>query len=99
MTNIISALTARTQLGQIIKRASQKNERFVVGRRGEPRVIIMGLQDYIKTMAPSPRWLEQIWAESKRKGTDKLTVRQIDAEIGAYRRQQHQKKATKPRGK
>jgi hypothetical protein len=36
MTNIVSELTARTQLGQIIKRATQKQERFVVDRRGEP---------------------------------------------------------------
>ena len=32
MANIVSALTARTQLGQIIKRTSEKNERFVVDR-------------------------------------------------------------------
>jgi hypothetical protein len=36
MTDVVSALTARTQFGQIMKRATQKNERFVVGRRGEP---------------------------------------------------------------
>ena len=36
MTNVVSALTARTQFGQIVKRASQKNERFVVDRRGQP---------------------------------------------------------------
>jgi hypothetical protein len=36
MTSVVSALTARTQFGQIIKRASQKNERFVVDRRGQP---------------------------------------------------------------
>ena len=41
MPNVVSALTARTQFGQIIKRATQKNERFVVGRRGEPSVVIM----------------------------------------------------------
>ena len=45
MTNIVSALTARTQFGQIIRRATQKNERFVVGRRGEPSVVIMSAKD------------------------------------------------------
>ena len=34
MTNVISALTARTQLGQVLQRTAQKNERFVVQRRG-----------------------------------------------------------------
>jgi prevent-host-death family protein len=88
MTNIVSALTARTQLGQIIKRASKNNERFVVDRRGEPAVIIMSIKDYINTIAPPPKWLADIQAASKRRGTDKLTMRQINAEIAAARREQ-----------
>ena len=97
MTNVVSALTARTQFGQIMKRATQRNERFVVDRRGEPKVIIMGIQDYVRSLAPPPQWLKEIWAESKRKGLDKLTMRQINAEIAAYRREQRRKqKATQP---
>jgi prevent-host-death family protein len=46
---LFSTQTARTQLGQIIERATQNHERFVVGRRGEPSVIIMTLQDYADT--------------------------------------------------
>jgi hypothetical protein len=38
-----SALTARTQFGQILRRVKQKNERFLVGRRGEPQAIIIGI--------------------------------------------------------
>lgn len=53
LTNVVSALTARTQLGQIIKRATQKNERFVIDRRGEPAVIIMSIKDYVDTIAPT----------------------------------------------
>lgn len=84
---LVSALTARTQFGQIIKRASENNERFVVGRRGDPKVIIMGVGDYIKNVAPAPDVLKEIRAEAKRKGLNKLTMRQIDAEIAAYRRE------------
>jgi prevent-host-death family protein len=86
MTNVISALTARTQLGQILKRVSQKNERFVVDRRGQPQAVIMGIKDYIDTFAPTPEWLKAIGAEAKQKGLDKLTMRQIDAEIAAARK-------------
>jgi prevent-host-death family protein len=93
MTNIVSALTARTQFGEIIKRASQKKERFVVDRRGEPTVIIMSVKDYIETIAPPPQWLKDVQAASKRRGTDKLTMRQIDEEISTARRGQG-KKAT-----
>jgi prevent-host-death family protein len=86
MTSVISALTARTQLGQIIRRASQKDERFVVGRRGEPKIIIMGLRDYIKTLAPAPRWLREVRAEARRKGLDQLSMREINREVAASRR-------------
>ena len=36
MTNVVSALTARTQLGQIMKRISQNNERFVMIAAASP---------------------------------------------------------------
>jgi len=87
MNNVVSALTARTQLGQILRRATKNNERFVVDRRGEPSVIIMSIKDYVDTIAPAPKWLADIQAASKRRGTDKLTMRQIDAEIAKARRQ------------
>jgi prevent-host-death family protein len=96
-SNMISALTARTQLGQIMKRASERNERFLVGRRGEPKIMIMGIRDYIRTIAPAPEWLKEIWAESRRKGTDKLTMREIDAEIRTARREQRNKNASSER--
>ena len=99
MTNVISALTARTQLGQIIKRATQKNERFLVDRWGEPSVIIMSVKDYINTIAPTPGWLKAIQDAARRKGLNKLTMRQINVEIAAVRRQQRQKKSARPRGK
>ena len=91
MLNVVSALSARTQFGQIMRRASQKNERFVVDRRGEPQVIIMSIKDYINNFAPAPDFLKEIRAEAKHKGLHKLTMRQIDSEIAAARREQRQK--------
>ena len=85
--NIVSALTARTQLGQILKRAAGNNERFVVDRRGEPSVVIMSIRDYIDTVSPEPGWLKEIQAASRRRGTGRLTLRQINAEIAAARRE------------
>lgn len=86
MTSIVSALVARTQLGQIMKRAREKQARFIVDRRGEPQVVIMGIQDFVRTMAPEPEVMKAIRAASKRRGTNRLTMRAIDREIGAYRR-------------
>ena len=34
----------------------------------------------------APDWLKETWAASKRRGTDKLTMAQIDAEVAAVRR-------------
>ena len=85
MTNVISALTARTQFGQILRRATQKNERFLIERRGEPQAIIISLDDYIDAFAPTPAWLKAIGAESKRKGTDTLSSSQIDRIIKTAR--------------
>jgi prevent-host-death family protein len=86
MTKVVSALTARTQFGQIIRRASQENARFIVNRRGKPLAVIMGIQDFLETIAPEPEVLTLIGEASKRKGTNKLTMRDIDAEIAAVRR-------------
>ena len=91
MPNVISALTARTQFGQIMRRARENRERFVVDKRGEPQVIIMSVKDYIEAIAPTPDILKRIGEASKRKGTDKLTMRQIDSEIAAARRELRQK--------
>lgn len=46
----------------------------------------MGLQDYIRTMAPPPEWLEKLWAESRQKGLNKLRRRDIDSMIARARR-------------
>jgi prevent-host-death family protein len=88
MTNIVSALTARTQFGQIIKRATQKNERFVVGRRGEPSVVIMSVKDYMRTFAPPPEELRAMQATAKRNNTNTLTPRQIDHIVATVRKEQ-----------
>ena len=87
MTNVVSALTARTQFGQIMKRATQKNERFVVGRRGEPSVVIMSVQDYMKTFAPAPEELRAMQATAKRTGADSLTAGHVNRIVAAVRRE------------
>ena len=92
MTNVVSALTARTQLGQILKRVKKNDERFVVDRRGEPQAVIMSMKDYVQTMAPPPAWLKSVWAASERRQTSQLTMREINAEIAAARREMRKKK-------
>ncbi|HKI00246.1 MAG TPA: type II toxin-antitoxin system Phd/YefM family antitoxin [Candidatus Sulfotelmatobacter sp.] len=87
MNRRVDAHLARTQFGQIMDRAVENNERFVVERRGEPAVVIMSIQDFIRTAAPPPDWLEKAWGGAKKRGLDKLTPQNIDAEISSYRRE------------
>jgi AbrB family looped-hinge helix DNA binding protein len=41
--------------------------------------------------ASAPEALKKIWAESVRKGTGKITLREINSEIAAHRREKRQK--------
>lgn len=90
MNRRVDAHIARTQFGQIMDRAVEKHERFIVDRRGEPAVVIMSVQDFLNTVAPAPKWLEEAWAGAKGRGLDKLTPEEIDAEIKAHRREKRE---------
>lgn len=83
---IVSALTARTQFGRIMRRASGGRTRFVVERRGEPQVVIMGIKDFLATLAPEKRVLAAIRSAARKTGKNRLSLRQINREIRAYRR-------------
>jgi hypothetical protein len=87
MTKKITAVIARTQFGRILDRAVDYNERFLVERNGEPAVLIMSVADFVKTLAPAPDWLKDLQEHAKRRGLDKLTMDDIDAEIAAARRE------------
>jgi prevent-host-death family protein len=87
MNRRIDAHMARTQFGQVMDRAVQSNERFIVDRRGEPAVVILSVQDYLASVQSAPDWLREAWAGAKERGLDKLTMGDIDAEISAYRRE------------
>ena len=93
MTRKITAVTARTQFGQIMERAVEHNDRFLVERNGEPAVLILSVSDFVKTLAPAPDWLKDIQADAKRKGLDKLTMSDIDAEIAGARRERRERQA------
>ena len=84
---IVPALTARTHFGQILRRVKQNNERFVVDRRGEPQAVIMSVEDYLKKFVKRPASLAAIQREAKAKRLDRLALREINFEIGRYRRE------------
>ena len=91
MTRKITAATVRSRFGRIMNRAVEHNDRFRVERNGEPAVLIMSVTDFVKTLAPAPDWLKDIQNDAQRKGLDKLTMADIDAEIDSVRRQRRER--------
>jgi prevent-host-death family protein len=84
---VVSALAARTQFGQIMRRARKDQTRFIVDRRGEPQVVIMGIKDFLKTIAPEEKVVAAIRTGAAKHGKNKLSMRDIDREIRVYRRE------------
>jgi prevent-host-death family protein len=98
MTRKVSAHIARTQFGQIMDRAIDHDERFLIERNGEPAVLIMSVADYIKSIAPEDPALKEIRNNAKRVGLDKLTMEEIDAEIASHRGEKKDKQSQPGRG-
>ncbi len=86
MTTLINALSARTQFGRIMNEAEKKNVRFLVSRRGKPKVVILGVKDYLKNIVKQPKLMTKIQISAKEAGLDRLRDTEIEAEIKAFRK-------------
>ena len=84
-TIVVSALSARTGFGALLRRVEEEHRSLVIEKRGVPKAVLIGIRDYVRLAAPEPEVLKAIGEESRRKGTDKLTSRQIDRVIRAAR--------------
>jgi prevent-host-death family protein len=84
-TLVVSALHARANFGKLLDRVEDERRSLVIEKRGTPRAVLLSIRDYVKLAAPEPEVLRILGEESKRKGTSKMTSRQIDQEIKAYR--------------
>lgn len=82
---VVSALRARTGFGKMLRRVEDEHRSLVIEKRGRPKAVLLSIRDYVRLAAPEPEVLRIIGEESKRKGTDKLTSRQIDQAIKAAR--------------
>lgn len=85
MTKSISALMARTQLGQILERVSKNKDRFLISKRGEAKAVILGVEDYLKNIVKQPEALTKLQKQAEKAGTNKLTLEEIDREIKVFR--------------
>jgi prevent-host-death family protein len=82
---VVSALRARANFGKLLRRVEDERRSLVIEKRGTPKAVLLSIRDYVRLAAPEPEVLRVIGEESRKKGTDKLTSRQIDQIIKAAR--------------
>ena len=82
---IVSVLRARSNFGKLLKQVEDERRSFIIEKRGTPKAVLLSIRDYVRLAAPEPEVLRAIGEESRRKGTEKLTSRQIDHVIKATR--------------
>jgi len=86
VTKSVPAFIARTQFGQILERVSRNRDRFLVTRKGEVTAVILGVEDFLQTVVKTPKSLAALQRQARNRGTEKLTLAEIEAEIAAGRR-------------
>ena len=84
-TIVVSALTARTGFGKLLRRVEDERRSLVIEKRGTPKAVLLSIRHYVRLAPPEPEVLRIIGEESRKKGTDKLSSRQIDQAIKAAR--------------
>ena len=82
---MVSELSARANFGRLLRRVEDERRSLVIEKRGPPKAVLLSIRDYMRLAAPEPEVLRVIGEESQRKGTDKLTSRQIEEVIKAAR--------------
>jgi prevent-host-death family protein len=89
---IVSALWARTNFGRLLRQVEEERRSLVIEKRGTPKAVLLSIRDYVRLAAPEPDVLRIIGEESRGKGTDRLTSRQIDQVIKATRAQKSKRR-------
>jgi prevent-host-death family protein len=87
----VSALSARTGFGKLLRRVEDEDCSLVIEKRGTPKAVLLSIRHYVRMAAPEPEVLKVIGEESRRKGTSKLTSNQIDQVIKVARSQKRKR--------
>jgi len=82
---MVSVLHARANFGKLLCRVEDERRSLIIAKRGTPRAVLLSIRDYVRLAAPEPEVLRLIGEESRLKGTDALSSRQIDRVIKATR--------------
>ena len=92
----IPVLVARNRLDAIVDRAKKNDERFLVSKRGEAAAVILGYEDYLRSILrlKEPAVLRNIRETARRSGASKITQETIDSEIRSVRTEKRTKHAS-----
>lgn len=85
MIKNVTALIARTQFGQILERVSRNEERFLVTKNGQAKAVILGIEDFMESIAQTPESLATLQKQAQKSGADKLSLEDIEREVQAVR--------------
>lgn len=82
----IEALEARVHFGSVMDEVEKKNTRFLVSKRGKPKIIMLSVTDYLKNILKEDELLTKIHLKTKETGLDRISEEEIEKEIRASRR-------------
>jgi prevent-host-death family protein len=85
-TKLIDALSARTHFGELMREVEGGKIRYLVSRRGKPKMVILGVEDYLKNIIKQPEILTTIQLNAQKLGLDKVTDEEVEVEISDYRK-------------
>lgn len=81
----VEALEARVHLGSLMDEVEKTNARFLVSKRGKPKVIILSVNDYLENILKEDNFLTSIYLKARESGLAGISEEEIDAEVKAAR--------------
>ena len=97
-TTRVYSITMPPEMAKQAERLARKENRTMSElmrealRRYQQPSVILNLREFISQIAPTPPALRAMQEDAKRKGTDKLSMAEIDREVAAVRRRHSGKK-------
>ena len=90
---IFSASEARARLGEVLSSAVA-GQAVVIRRRGGRDAIVVDAEEYRRMFDPVLAALKRSGESAKRTGLNRMSMREINAEIAAARRERRRRHAT-----
>ena len=82
---VVTALDARANLAKLLRRVEDEGRSLVIEKRGNPRAVLLSIRDYVRLAVPEPEVLRILGQQSKQKGTNRISAKQVDQVIRAAR--------------